>query len=51
MARAMTSAQLVTTAESDRFATEKRLAGINIIIAFAALAVGGLMGVFQVLNY
>lgn len=51
MARAMTSARLVTTAESDRFATEKRLAGINIIIAFAALAIGGLMGVFQVLNY
>lgn len=35
----------------DRFATEKRLAGLNILIAFAALAVGGLMGVLQVLEY
>lgn len=35
----------------DRFATEKRLAGLNILVAFIALALGGLMGVFQVLQY
>ncbi|NJN14932.1 MAG: b(o/a)3-type cytochrome-c oxidase subunit 1 [Oscillochloris sp.] len=41
----------VETAAADRFTTERRLAGINIIIAFSALALGGLMGVFQVLEY
>lgn len=35
----------------DRFATENRLTGLNLIVAFAALAVGGLMGVFQALEY
>ncbi|NJM08477.1 cytochrome C oxidase subunit I [Candidatus Gracilibacteria bacterium] len=35
----------------DRFATEKRLAGLNILVAFLALALGGLMGVLQVLQY
>jgi cytochrome c oxidase subunit 1 len=35
----------------DRFATEKRLAGLNILVAFIALALGGLMGIFQVLEY
>ncbi|MGQ9482524.1 MAG: b(o/a)3-type cytochrome-c oxidase subunit 1 [Chloroflexus sp.] len=30
---------------------ERKLAGINIFIAFAALAVGGLMGVLQILRY
>ncbi|GAB4442036.1 MAG: b(o/a)3-type cytochrome-c oxidase subunit 1 [Chloroflexi bacterium OHK40] len=36
---------------ADRFATEKRLAGLNILVAFLALAIGGLMGVLQVLEY
>lgn len=36
---------------TDRFATEIRLAGLNILIAFIALALGGIMGVFQVLQY
>lgn len=36
---------------ADRFATEKRLAGLNILVAFIALALGGLMGIFQVLEY
>lgn len=35
----------------DRFATEKRLAGSNILVAFIALSLGGLMGVFQILEY
>jgi cytochrome c oxidase subunit 1 len=35
----------------DRFATEKRIAGLNILVAFIALALGGLMGVLQVLEY
>jgi cytochrome c oxidase subunit 1 len=33
------------------FSTEHKLAGWNILIAFLALAVGGLMGVLQVLEY
>ncbi len=36
---------------AERFATEKRLAGLNILVAFIALALGGLMGVLQVLQY
>lgn len=32
------------------FSTEHKLAGWNILIAFLALAVGGLMGVLQVLE-
>lgn len=36
---------------SDQLDTERRLAGYNILIAFIALAVGGLMGVLQVLEY
>ncbi|HMQ30260.1 MAG TPA: b(o/a)3-type cytochrome-c oxidase subunit 1 [Chloroflexaceae bacterium] len=36
---------------ADRFATEKRLAGLNILVAFIALALGGLMGILQVLEY
>jgi cytochrome c oxidase subunit 1 len=36
---------------ADRFATEKRLAGLNILVAFIALSLGGLMGIFQVLEY
>lgn len=35
----------------DRFATEKSIAGWNILVAFLALALGGLMGVLQVLQY
>jgi len=38
-------------ADSDQFITEKRIAGINILIAFTFLAVGGLMGVLQILDY
>jgi cytochrome c oxidase subunit 1 len=37
--------------QADRFATENRLTGLNLTVAFAALAVGGLMGVFQALEY
>ncbi|MFV9506077.1 MAG: cbb3-type cytochrome c oxidase subunit I [Oscillochloridaceae bacterium umkhey_bin13] len=36
---------------ADRFSTEKRVAGANILVAFIALALGGLMGVLQVLQY
>jgi cytochrome c oxidase subunit 1 len=36
---------------ADRFATEKRLAGLNILVAFIALSLGGLMGILQVLEY
>lgn len=36
---------------SDQLDTERRLAGYNILIAFIALAVGGLVGVLQVLEY
>jgi len=38
-------------AETTRFATEHRLAGLNLLVAFLALAVGGLMGVLQALQY
>ncbi|HWQ13059.1 MAG TPA: b(o/a)3-type cytochrome-c oxidase subunit 1 [Roseiflexaceae bacterium] len=38
-------------AEAETFATENRLAGLNLLIAFLALAIGGLMGVFQALEY
>jgi cytochrome c oxidase subunit 1 len=38
-------------AETTRFATEHRLAGLNLLVAFLALAIGGLMGVFQALEY
>ncbi len=34
-----------------RFATEHRLAGVNMLVAFLALAIGGLMGVLQALEY
>ena len=34
-----------------RFATEYRLAGLNLLVAFIALAVAGLMGVTQALEY
>lgn len=34
-----------------RFATEHRIASANFIVAFLALAVGGLMGIFQALEY
>lgn len=51
MAQAIRSARPMTAEGADRFGTEKRLAGINILIAFTFLAVGGLMGVLQVLNY
>ncbi|MCX7792348.1 MAG: cbb3-type cytochrome c oxidase subunit I [Chloroflexaceae bacterium] len=36
---------------ADRFATENRVAGLNILVAFLALGLGGLMGVLQVLQY
>jgi cytochrome c oxidase subunit I len=42
---------VVVTREADRFLTEKRLAGVNVGVALAALAVGGVMGVLQVLQY
>ena len=35
----------------DRFATEKRLAGLHILVGFIALSIGLLMGLFQVLEY
>jgi cytochrome c oxidase subunit 1 len=35
----------------DRFASEKRLAALNIGVALSALAVGGLIGVLQILQY
>jgi cytochrome c oxidase subunit 1 len=38
-------------AQAARFATEQRIAAANVLVAFAALAVGGLMGLFQVLAY
>lgn len=41
----------VSEEAADRFATEKRIAGLNLLVAFIALALGGLMGVFQVLEY
>jgi cytochrome c oxidase subunit 1 len=50
MARALAKPQAVTVV-ADRFAVERRLAGINIIIAFSALALGGFMGVLQILSY
>jgi cytochrome c oxidase subunit I len=40
-----------TRAEVGRFSTEYRLAGLNILIAFIAFAVAGLMGVMQALEY
>lgn len=36
---------------STDLSVERKLAGINIFIAFAALAIGGLMGVLQILRY
>jgi cytochrome c oxidase subunit I len=36
---------------ASRFATEHRIASANFIVAFLALAVGGLMGIFQALEY
>lgn len=36
---------------ADRFATERRLAGLNILVAFIALAIGGSMGLLQVLAF
>jgi cytochrome c oxidase subunit I len=52
MARAYVPARPAATARAvDRFATENLLASINITIAFVALALGGLMGVLQVLQY
>ncbi len=42
---------VVREAVLDRFATEKRLAGLHILVGFIALSIGGLMGVFQVLEY
>jgi len=51
MAHAMSSARPMVAESAERFGTEKRIAGINILIAFTFLAVGGLMGVLQVLNY
>lgn len=50
-ARAAGKQFAASRAETSRFATEHRLAGINIGIAFLALAVGGLMGVLQALEY
>jgi cytochrome c oxidase subunit I len=38
-------------AVASRFATEHRIAGANLVVAFLALAVGGLFGVFQALEY
>ncbi|MCU0492109.1 MAG: b(o/a)3-type cytochrome-c oxidase subunit 1 [Chloroflexaceae bacterium] len=37
--------------ESDVFLTENRITGANLIVAFVALAIGGLFGVFQALEY
>ncbi|MEN9938572.1 MAG: hypothetical protein RLZZ387_5151 [Chloroflexota bacterium] len=37
--------------ETDVYATENRVTGLNLLIAFLALAIGGLMGVFQALEY
>ena len=37
--------------EASIFATEHRIAGLNLLIALLALAVGGLIGVFQALEY
>jgi hypothetical protein len=38
-------------AEVGVFATEYRLTGLNLLIAFIALAIGGLFGVLQALQY
>lgn len=51
MAGAIASRGIAATQPVSRFATEHRLAGTNIAIAFSALAIGGLMGVLQVLEY
>jgi cytochrome c oxidase subunit I len=40
-----------TKVDFGRFATEYRLAGLNILIAFIAFGVAGLMGVMQALEY
>lgn len=37
--------------EANVFATENRATGLNLLVAFLALALGGLMGVFQALEY
>ena len=37
--------------ETARFALEDKLAGYNILVAFIALALGGLFGVFQAWEY
>lgn len=38
-------------ATTDRFAPENCLTGLNLLVAFLALAVAGIMGVFQALEY
>jgi cytochrome c oxidase subunit 1 len=37
--------------DASRFVTEHRITAANLLVAFLALAVGGLMGVFQALEY
>lgn len=52
MATIQASGQLAAkAAAADRFAVEKRVAAANITVALAALAVGGLMGILQILQY
>jgi cytochrome c oxidase subunit 1 len=41
----------VAVRAAGRFRTEERITAANLIVAFAALAVGGLMGVLQALEY
>lgn len=43
--------QSVEKVATSPFATEHRLAGYNVLVAFIALAVGGLIGVLQALEY
>lgn len=50
-ARATGAGLVGEKAATERFATEHRLTGLNLLIAFIALALGGLMGVLQALEY
>jgi cytochrome c oxidase subunit I len=51
MASIPAAGRVVAQAAADRFRTEKRVAAANLAVALAALAVGGLMGILQILSY